>query len=95
MSGGTFLFAGHPVAFHDGETIAAALAAEGVFGYGRDPAGRDTRYFCGIGACQGCLVGVAGRLVEACLTPAEDGLRAEPATAGPGTPIADHVGDRR
>lgn len=83
MSGGTFLWAGRPVAFRDGETIAAALAATGLRSFGRDPAGRETRVFCGIGACQCCLVRVDGRLVEACLTPARAALAVEPADADP------------
>jgi aerobic-type carbon monoxide dehydrogenase small subunit (CoxS/CutS family) len=34
------------------------------------------RYFCGIGACQTCLVSVNGAApVEACLTPARAGVQ--------------------
>ena len=37
------------------------------------------RIFCGIGACQGCLVAMTGAAaVEACLTPARNGLRLSP-----------------
>ncbi|MCE1236283.1 MAG: (2Fe-2S)-binding protein [Hyphomicrobiales bacterium] len=74
MTGGTFSWNGRDVAFRAGESIGAALAGAGVDALGHDPAGRATRWFCGIGACQNCLVRVGGRLVEACLTPAEDGL---------------------
>lgn len=75
----TFLFRGRAVPFRPGETIAAALTAAGLRSFGLDPAHRETRYFCGIGACQGCLVRVEGGLVEACLTPARADLRVEPA----------------
>ncbi|HSX73672.1 MAG TPA: 2Fe-2S iron-sulfur cluster-binding protein, partial [Shinella sp.] len=33
------------------------------------------RYFCGIGACQCCLVRVDGLAKEACLEPAEENIR--------------------
>lgn len=75
MSDNTFLWQGQPVAFTAGESIAAALTAAGIMNFGPDMAGRDTRYFCGIGACQGCLVQVDGRLTESCLTPASAGLQ--------------------
>jgi aerobic-type carbon monoxide dehydrogenase small subunit (CoxS/CutS family) len=73
MSAGSFLWRGRAVPFAPGETIAAALAHAGVLDMGRDQAGNAVRYFCGIGACQGCLVRCEGRIVEACLTPAMDG----------------------
>jgi len=77
MSAQTFLFGGRPVVFRDGESLAAALDACGIRSFGPDALGRDTRYFCGIGACQCCLVSVDGRTVEACLTPARPGLVVE------------------
>ncbi|MGV8938248.1 MAG: 2Fe-2S iron-sulfur cluster-binding protein [Allorhizobium sp.] len=77
MTTSTFLFTGQPIAFRDGESLAAALDASGVRAFGPDALGRDTRYFCGIGACQCCLVRIDGRTVEACLTPARAGLVVE------------------
>lgn len=74
MSASFFHWRGHPVPFRPGESIASALAAAGTIFYGPDTLGGDTRYFCGIGACQGCLVAIEGRAVEACLTPASEGL---------------------
>lgn len=71
-----FFWNGDPVAFHPGETIAAALLRAGIADLGRPSDALGGRVFCGIGACQGCVVAVAGAaLVEACLTPARDGLR--------------------
>lgn len=82
MSGATFFWRDRAIAFNEGESIAAALTAAGILTFGPDPAGRETRYFCGIGACQCCLVKVDGRLVEACLTPARAGLRVAGAGGG-------------
>lgn len=74
MKTGVFSWNGRSIAFRAGESIGAALTGAGIDAFGRDPAGRATRWFCGIGACQNCLVRIDERLVEACLTPAEDGL---------------------
>lgn len=73
MSAPHFLWNGRPIAFRPGETIAAALEAADVRRLGHDGLGGPTRYFCGIGACQCCLVRLDGRVVEACLTPAAEG----------------------
>lgn len=69
-----FDWRGQAVAFRPGESLACALAAAGVVGYGPDSRGGATRYFCGIGTCQACLVLVDGVVAEACLTPAHAGL---------------------
>lgn len=73
MRSGHFTWQGQSIPFRPGETIAAALADAGIGDLGRDGAGARLRYFCGIGACQNCLVRADGRMVEACLTPACDG----------------------
>lgn len=73
MRSGNFTWQGQTIPFRAGETIAAALADAGIGDLGRDGAGAGLRYFCGIGACQSCLVRIDGRTVEACLTPACDG----------------------
>lgn len=71
-----FAWAGHPVLFHPGESIAAALIRAGQFDFGPALGGLRLRYFCGVGACQGCLVSVDGACpVEACLTPAQAGTQ--------------------
>lgn len=82
MTLSTFFWNGRPIAFRPGETIALALEAAGIRRFGADPLGTPTRYFCGIGACQGCLVRIDGRLVEACLTPAIDGRSVEETGGG-------------
>jgi hypothetical protein len=57
---------------YDGDTIAAVLLRAGRVSWRRTrDGGRPRGLFCGIGACQDCLVavdGVAG--VRACLAPA-------------------------
>ena len=74
-----FSWNGEPVAFQPGETIAAALLRAGILDLGGPGEAPGGRVFCGIGACQGCLVAVAGSApVEACLTLASEGLRLGP-----------------
>ena len=82
MSRGTFFFMGREIVFRPGETIAAALAAEGVMQLGADGLGQPTRYFCGIGACQGCVARVDGAARETCLTPAREGMQVESMEGG-------------
>ena len=77
MIGSSFFWRGAAVSFHPGESIAAALARAGVRDLGTDGAGAGLRYFCGIGACQNCLVSASGAVVESCLTPAREGLVVE------------------
>ncbi|ADZ71575.1 (2Fe-2S)-binding protein [Polymorphum gilvum] len=77
MSTKRFFWDSREIPFCEGETIAAALDAAGLSSFGSDALGRPTRYFCGIGACQGCLVRIDGVAREACLTLARDGLRIE------------------
>lgn len=70
-----FFWNGAPVAFRPGETIAAALLRAGIADLGQPHEAPAGRVFCGIGACQGCVVAVAGAApVEACLTLASEGL---------------------
>ncbi len=58
-----------------GETLAAALLASGIRGFGRNPADGSSRgLFCAMGACQECVVNVDGSLVEACRTSVRDGM---------------------
>jgi predicted molibdopterin-dependent oxidoreductase YjgC len=64
------------VPFRDGETIAAALRRHGIDDFGPAAGGQRGRYFCGIGSCQACMVSIDGECtVEACLTPAREGMR--------------------
>jgi predicted molibdopterin-dependent oxidoreductase YjgC len=63
------------IPFRTGETVSNALLRAGVVAFGTAPTGQPRAVFCGIGLCQGCLVRANGRLTEACLLPAREGLR--------------------
>lgn len=78
MSDQTFDWMGQKVSFREGESFAAALEAAGIRTFGSDPAGTLARYFCGIGACQSCLIRVDGVIREACITPARTGAQVGP-----------------
>ncbi|MNL40904.1 Hydrogen cyanide synthase subunit HcnA [compost metagenome] len=78
MTGQTFDWRGRPIAFRTGESLAAALDAAGIISFGNGPLGEETRYFCGIGACQSCQLRVDGIVREACITPARPGMTVEP-----------------
>lgn len=77
MTDETFQWMAQEIPFRQGESIAAALEAQDIQTFGPDASGQDTRFFCGIGACQCCLVRVGGCVTEACLTPARGGLCVE------------------
>nr|CAD6615891.1 ferredoxin [Rhizobium sp. Khangiran2] len=78
MSDRTFDWMGHKVSFREGESFAAALDAAGIRTFGSDTVGNLGRYFCGIGACQSCLIRVDGVIREACITPARTGAQVGP-----------------
>ncbi len=79
MSGATFSWMGRSIPFQEGESIASALDAAGIVFFGPGVPPSQMRFFCGIGACQCCLVRVDGATREACLTAAAAGLEVEPA----------------
>lgn len=61
-----------------GETIATALLCAGQLDLRRSPrAGGARGVYCMMGVCQECLIRVDGVVRQACLTPAEDGMRVE------------------
>lgn len=67
------------IPFRRGESLACTLLRESTAGCGTSAVGQTYGLFCGIGACQGCLVDVEGRgVVEACLTLPQDGMRVNP-----------------
>lgn len=75
---GHILWQDREVPFRTGESLGSALARAGVRALGPRPNGGAHALFCGIGQCQGCLVALEGRVVEACLTPCRDGARVQP-----------------
>ena len=78
----------------EGDSIAAALAANGILRLGESRTGRPRGVFCGMGACSECLVVVDGRRSErACMAEVRDGMcvrpqrDAEPIVAPGGGPL--------
>lgn len=90
-----FLFDGRRIPAHPGETIAAALLAEGVGVFRRDSCGTPRGPYCNMGTCFECLVEVClprdagterahegGWLrVRACLTAVSAGLEVRSVSA--------------
>jgi sarcosine oxidase subunit alpha len=72
----TFFFEGRELSAYSGETIAAALHANGIkvlrySAKGRRPQG----LFCAIGKCSSCLMEVDGKPnVRTCITPVRAGM---------------------
>jgi aerobic-type carbon monoxide dehydrogenase small subunit (CoxS/CutS family) len=77
MTPRAFGWMGQAIPFRDGETVATALEAAGIYTLGADALGQETRYFCGIGVCQCCLVRIDGIAREACITPARSDMTVE------------------
>ncbi len=77
-----------PISFIRGETYAAALLRGNVLDMGPAAGGMRARYFCGIGACQSCLVSVNGQSpVEACLTTAKEQAQLMPSMEKAGADV--------
>lgn len=76
-----FLWGDRRVPFEASDTIAIALDRCGIVQLGGGTGFCGARYFCGVGACQGCIVAVDGVPAEACLTPARAGQLVHPLPA--------------
>ena len=77
-----FLWNGSEIRCRAGETIATALLCAGQLELRRSPRTREPRGgWCMMGVCQECLVRVDGEVRQACLTPAESGMRVRAAVA--------------
>jgi D-hydroxyproline dehydrogenase subunit gamma len=74
----SFRFNGETLTAPEGETLAAALYAQGrrTLRISRDDGG-PRGAFCFMGVCQECVVSIEGRLTEACRTPVHEGLIVE------------------
>jgi predicted molibdopterin-dependent oxidoreductase YjgC len=70
---------GKSVVAYEGETVAAALLAAGVYSFRLSQKYREPRsYFCGMGSCMECLVTVDGEHnIRACVTQVVDGMQVE------------------
>lgn len=73
----TFRFDGREIPYAAGQSVGAALWADGVRTFRTTRHGdRPRALFCGIGVCFDCLVTVDGRADErACVVPAREGLQ--------------------
>jgi len=70
------------IPYRPGETLAYTLLRECKSGLGTSDTGQSYGLFCGIGACQGCLVKIDGHGVkEACLMMSVDDMRVQPTNA--------------
>lgn len=80
-----FLFEGRCVVAREGDTVAAALIANGVRVFGRSSKFHRPRgYRCGMGHCSACAMRVDGLPgVRTCVTPAREGLVVEREHAWP------------
>jgi sarcosine oxidase subunit alpha len=81
----TFLFEGRPVTAREGDTVAAALIANGVHVFGRSSKYHRPRgYRCGRGHCSSCAMRVDGLPgVRTCVTPVRAGMTVEREHAWP------------
>ena len=72
----TLSFEGRKIAFHPGDSLAAALLAAGIGALRQSPVDGSPRApYCMMGVCFECLVEIDGRQnQQACLTPAQDGM---------------------
>lgn len=75
----TIFFNGRPVTAHLGESVAAALMAEGHIALRRTARRADLRgLFCGMGMCYDCLAVIDGQPGRrACMTTVRDGMTVE------------------
>jgi sarcosine oxidase subunit alpha len=84
-----FTWRGRPLEGRRGETLAAALVANGERVFGHHPKdGAPQGLFCANGQCAQCLVIADGRPVKACLARVREGLRVDPADGLPVLPPA-------
>ncbi len=75
----TFYFEGKPLKGYLGDTIAAALVANGikVFRY-TEKRHRPRGFFCAVGKCSSCLMVVDGKPnTMVCMEPLREGVRVE------------------
>ena len=70
-------FEGCEIAFHPGDSLAAALLAAGIGALRQSPVDASPRApYCMMGVCFECLVEIDGQgSVQSCLTPVAGGMR--------------------
>lgn len=71
----SFTFDGKSLSAMPEMSVAAALLAGGVLSFRDTPVSGTARGpFCLMGACYDCLVVIDGEIVQACMTPVQEGL---------------------
>jgi predicted molibdopterin-dependent oxidoreductase YjgC len=69
---------GRLIEAHEGEMVAAALMAAGIYRLRQSPnAGTARGAFCLMGVCQECVIQVAGELRQSCMVSVVAGLEVE------------------
>lgn len=87
-----FTFGGEELSAYEGETISAALFAQGVRIFGRHYRdGAPQGIFCANGQCAQCMVVADGLPVKSCMTPVRPGMRIEPLDGLPVLPRGQAV----
>ena len=66
---------GEPLHAPAGQSVAAAILAQGRLALRDSPGGAPRGLYCGIGVCQECRVLVDGVAVRSCVTPVAAGMR--------------------
>lgn len=74
-----FYFEGKPLCGYEGETIAAALVANGIKVFRHtEKLGRPRGFFCAVGKCSSCLMVVDGRPnTMVCMEPLREDTKVE------------------
>ncbi len=87
-----FIWQGRKLRAQEGETIAAALFANGIRTFGHHPKdGAPQGIFCANGQCAQCMVMADDLPVKACMTPVRPGMRVEPLDGKPVLPDVEHL----
>ena len=70
-------FEGKPIEAYEGESVAAALIAAGIYVFRYSPRHKRARgLFCAIGKCSSCLMEIDGKPNQmACMVRVHDGMR--------------------
>lgn len=78
-------FADRPLPAREGQTVAAALMANGIYTFGRSRNLAQPRgMFCGNGRCQSCLMTIDGvEHVRSCRTLVREGMVVQPCSSDP------------
>ncbi|WP_322509901.1 FAD-dependent oxidoreductase [Anaerolinea sp.] len=84
----TVFWEGNPLPAHEGETISAALIANGIRIFGYHPRDHSPQgIFCANGQCAQCMVLANERPVKACMTLVQPNMQIKPLNGLPALPV--------